>query len=298
MASKKVKWEELLPDEFLDTMERCPVCYMAYGLAEPHGTYNALGLDWLKAYGLCERAAREHGGIVAPPFCWHIQERPQFDWPKQRGVSQSLCSSIPGDLFLRMVLHQVRVFDARGFHAAILITGHYGGLENDMRLVCEFYQRCSGTPLQIHCIADSECIEYENYRGDHAGMCETQQLMAIRPDLVDLSRKEPSPRSGPWCGTDFPGKGLHPDAETGNRIVRSQIEALGRVQRELLEAFRPVEGWNAPNQDEAEEMWHTFDRLTRKYWRSSMAWEEWNKVPPPPFPGWDALGMQQANSRS
>ncbi len=280
----------MLPDELLDAIESCPVCYMAYGLAEPHGTYNALGLDWLKAYGLCEKAALAHGGIVAPPFCWHVQERPQFDWPKQNGVIQSLCSSLPGDLFLRIVLHQLRVFDARGFHVAVLITGHYGGLENDMRLLCEYYRRCSGTPLQIHCIADWECIEYEDYKGDHAGMCETQQLMALRPDLVDLSRKEPSPRSGPWCGRDFSRSEQQPDPEIGISIVQSQVEKLGRVQKELLGNYQPIEGWSAPNQDEIEQMWHTFDRLTRKYWVLSTSWEEFREGPPP-FPGWDALGI-------
>lgn len=288
MSAKNVKWEEMFPDELLNAIENCPVCYMAYGLAEPHGTYNALGLDWLKAYGLCEKAALAHGGIVAPPFCWHVQERPQFDWPKQRGVKQSLCSSLPGDLFLRIVLHQLRVFDARDFHVAVLITGHYGGLEKDMRLLCEYYQRCSGTPLQIHCIADWECIEYGDYKGDHAGMCETQQLMVLRPDLVDLSQKEPSLISGPWCGRDFSKSQQQPESEIGSSIVQSQIEKLGRVQKELLGKYQPIAGWSAPNQDEIEQMWHTFDRLTRKYWVLSTSWEEFREGPPP-FPGWDAL---------
>jgi len=69
MPPGKVKWEEMHPDELLAAIATHPVCYMAYGLAEPHGAYNALGLDWLKAYALCERAARTHGGVVAPPFC-------------------------------------------------------------------------------------------------------------------------------------------------------------------------------------------------------------------------------------
>ena len=54
----KVRWEEMFPDEFLELLDRRPVCYVAYGLAEPHGAYNALGLDFLKAQALVERAAR------------------------------------------------------------------------------------------------------------------------------------------------------------------------------------------------------------------------------------------------
>ena len=290
MSLKKVRWEEMLPDELLEAIEHCPVCYLAYGLAEPHGAYNALGLDWLKAQALCERAARAHGGVVAPPFCWHVQEQPFFDWPRRHGVSQSLCSSLPGDLFLRVVLHQLRVVDARGFGAAILVTGHYGGIERDMRLLCEFYQRRSGSPLQIHCIADWECIQYQDYRGDHAGPCETQQLMALRPELVDLERGEPSPRSGPWCGTDFSRAEELPNREVGERIVQSQIEGLGRVQQQLLEAYRAAEDRSAPTQSQVEEMWHSFARLTRKYWVESCSDEEFSGGPPE-FPGWEDLGL-------
>jgi len=42
---QKVKWEEMFPDELLEAIDACPVCFMAYGLAKPHGTYNAIGLD-------------------------------------------------------------------------------------------------------------------------------------------------------------------------------------------------------------------------------------------------------------
>lgn len=285
---RPVRWEELLPDDWLAAFAEGPVCWMAYGLAEPHGAYNALGLDWLKAQGLCEAAARQHGGIVAPPFCWHIAERPAFGWLESHGVRQSLCSSLPGDLFLHIVLHQLRVFDARGFEAAILVTGHYGGIERDMRLVCDYYRLRSGTPMQIRCLSDNECIHHENYRGDHAGPCETQQLMALHPDRVDLSRTEPSPTSGPWCGTDFAGRGIRLDAGTGRKIVDSQIEGLGHIQRELRAAFRPVPNRTVPSQDTVEEYWQTFARLTRKYWMASLTWEEYGQTPPP-FPGWAAL---------
>jgi creatinine amidohydrolase len=290
MKANKVKWEEMLPDEFLDAIDKTPVCYMAYGLAEPHGAYNALGLDWLKAYQLCLKAAQTHGGIVAPPFCWHVQETPMFDFPAMHGVKQSLSSSIPGDLFLHIVLHQMRAFDARGFHVAILITGHYGGLENDMRLLGDFYQHISKSPLQIYCIADWECIDYQDYRGDHAGMCETQQLMALRPELVDLTQPEPSPTSGPWLGTDFTRYSQQPDAETGLKIVNSQIENLGKIQTGLLQKYTPKPNWTPPNQDKVVEMWHTFERLTRKYWSLSTTKQEYRKGKPP-FPGWESLGV-------
>ena len=118
IARRKVWREEMLPDEMLAELKECPVCYVAYGLAEPHGAYNAIGLDWLKAHAIAERAARTHGGIVAPPFAWHVSENPNLEWCGSQGMRQSPCSSIPADLFLRTVLHQIRAIDTRGFRAA------------------------------------------------------------------------------------------------------------------------------------------------------------------------------------
>ncbi len=291
-SSPKVRWEEFFPEEFLEARERCPVCYLAYGLAEPHGAYSALGLDFLKARALLERAAREHGGIVAPPLAWHVQEQPHFDWTGHMGVRQPLCSSVPADLFLRTVLYQVRAVDAREFRAAILVTGHYGGLENDMRLLCEYYLRRSGSPLRLYACADGELIRYGDYHGDHAGGCETSQLMALRPELVDLSRRESEAASGPWAGTAFPDRrGRTPSREIGEGIVASQVGRLGEIARELLGAWSPRDGRRAPNMTEAEDIWHRFERLTRKYWWMSGTLEDWKagaKVPV--FPGWAALG--------
>ncbi|MCE5327077.1 MAG: creatininase family protein [Planctomycetaceae bacterium] len=291
MATNKVRWEEMLPDELLEAIETCPVCWMAYGLSEPHGAYNALGLDWLKACALCERAAAQHGGVVAPPMCWHVAEQPNFDWPASMGVAQSLCSSLPNDLMLRIVLHQLRVFDARGFHVAMLVTGHYGGPEKDFRLLCDWYLRRTGSPMRIYCIADWECIELAGYHGDHAGLCETQQLMALRPELVDLSRSEPSPKSGPWCGHDFAATGRMPSRQEGDKIVASQVASLGRAAGQLQAQYQARPGWIAPTQVAVDELWHSFERLTRKYWRMGTTLKEYSDVGEPPFPGWEALGV-------
>ena len=70
----KVRWEYMLPDELDAALAQCPLAYLTYGLCEPHGLHSAVGLDGIKAHGVACRAARAHGGIVAPPFLWHIHE--------------------------------------------------------------------------------------------------------------------------------------------------------------------------------------------------------------------------------
>lgn len=271
----KVRWEEMLPHEFLEARDRFPVCYMAYGLAEPHGAYNALGLDWLKAYSLVESAAGRHGGIVAPPFAWHIQELPEFHgdgkghgWLRDVGVRQPLCSSIPADLFYRAVFYQIRAMDARGFHAAILVTGHYGGVEKVLRKICEYYLRRTGSPIRLYAIADWECIaENLPWRGDHAGVCETSQLMALRPGMTDMHYKTGNAELGERyaAGVNF-SAGPLPTEEIGEKIVESQVQNLCGTATRLLSEYRLKDGWSAPDLNAVEKVWNDFDRMARKHW--------------------------------
>lgn len=303
MIQNKVRWEEMLPHEFLEARDRFSACYMAYGLAEPHGAYNALGLDWLKAYALVESAAKQHGGIVAPPFAWHIQEIPEFHddgkghgWLCTVGVRQSLCSSIPADLFYRTVFHQIRAMDARGFHAAILVTGHYGGIEKVMRKICEYYLRRTGSPIRLYTIADWECIDEDlPYRGDHAGVCETSQLMVLRPGLTDLARQTGNAELGEnyAAGVNF-SKGPLPTAKIGREIVESQIRNLGTTAKRLLTEYRPKDGWIAPDQNVIEGIWDDFVRITSPYWKIS--WEEHRsgKIKYGALPDWDQLETRES----
>jgi hypothetical protein len=229
--------------------------------------------------------------VVAPPVAWHIAERPGFDFFGSCGIKQSLCSSIPEDLFFRMLLYQIRALDARGFRVGILVTGHYGGLEKDMRLLADYYTRRTGSPIQLAALADWEVIRFENYHGDHAGICETSQLMALQPDLVDLKRRENSSGSGPWAGHRFPTPdGRMPTEKIGHNILDSQIRELGKIQRKLLKSYQRKKNWKAPSQTDVEGVWVRFEKLTRKYWVCSRTWEQYKNQQIVPFPGWEALG--------
>jgi creatinine amidohydrolase/Fe(II)-dependent formamide hydrolase-like protein len=269
IKQNKVKWEEMLPHEFVEARDRFSVCYAAYGLAEPHGAYNALGLDWLKAYGLVESSAKKYGGIIAPPFAWHIQETDFHNdgkgkgWNIDMGIKQSLCSSIPRDLFYRTVIYQIRAMDARGFHAAILVTGHTGGPEKIMRKICEYYIKSTGSPIRLYAIGDYECIDaHLRYPGEHAGISETAQLMALRPGLTDLNYRTCSEELGErFAGSVDFINGPIPTEEIGREIVESQIRNLGNEANRLLSEYRPKENWTAPDLNETEVIWNSFDHI-------------------------------------
>ncbi len=49
---REVRWERMFPDELEAAIEECPVAYLPYGLCEPHGPQNAVGMDAIRAHDL------------------------------------------------------------------------------------------------------------------------------------------------------------------------------------------------------------------------------------------------------
>jgi creatinine amidohydrolase len=161
-----------------------------------------------------------------------------------------------------MFFYQLRAVAARGFHAAIVITGHYGGNEHDFKRVAAVFTRHN--PLQVWAGADYEFIEFADFHGDHAGRCETSQLWALRPELVDMSRlAQGSPDQIGRVMATGPDAG-QASRRLGEEIIRSQIAWLGRKAAELLAAYQPpaVPAQPTPGNplgaltfDEAEQLW-------------------------------------------
>jgi len=221
MTPRKIKWEEMFPDEMDRAIEERPLLYLPYGMCEPHGFHNALGLDGLKCYELCVRAAQEGGGVVAPTTYWHIGEQGVgVSWLAAQNAPQPYISSVGYEVFLQGFIYHLRAAAACGFEAVIAMTGHYGGTECDMRSAAGFF--AEEVPLPMWVLADWECIDYGSYKGDHAGPCETSQLWALRPELVDLSRlpDKDDPDERVYASALMPGGASRRE---GDMIVASQI---------------------------------------------------------------------------
>ena len=312
MAKAKVNWIDMFPDEFFTARDKFPVCYMAYGLSEPHGTYTVLGQDWLRTQLMFERAAEKFGGVIAPPFVWHVNEQQYYDWELDCcGMGMSLSSSIPEDLFLHNVLHHIRNMDGKGFRAGILLSGHcLAGLGADMRLLCEFYKKRTGSPMRFWAGQpwemftpqnEKDALGLDGYDSHHAGVTETSELMALDKTTVDLDRidiinvpKEiagGNEEYGYYCAPAGFGKDALPTAALGKKIVEKRVGRVGEIANELLNAYKPVKKYKVPTMLDAEEIWTSFCALTRKYWGSVLTKREAESgVKPLPFPGWKELG--------
>jgi creatinine amidohydrolase len=238
---REVRWERMLPDELEQAFAACPLLYFTYGLCEPHGPQNALGLDELKAYGLACATARVHGGIVAPPDYWHVHGYGGYAIWAQRMVGEvprPWLTCVPPWVFFRRVCYEVRTADALGFHGAVFLTGHYGRHCQDFRTLIELLQPHVGTRLAFLLDSDVNRPGFDGdgkSTGDHGGKVETSLLWALEPDCVDLSRL-PAPDA------PLPQFGMGPTAHVssrrvGERMVADVVRQLGARGRDLLAAY-------------------------------------------------------------
>ncbi len=235
----EVRWERMFPDQLEAALAACPVVYFAYGLCEPHGPQNALGLDALKAHAICCRAAQTHGGIVAPPDYWHIHEIGLYaSWAAQyAGEARPWLTAVPPWIHFKNICYHLRAADALGFHAAILLTGHYGPNWEDLKTLLAILQ--PHFAMRLYGLPDFEAnqpgFDGDGATGDHAGKVETSLLWALEPACVDVSRL-PAPDD---VGQHFAMGANAREANrlVGERMVADEVRWLGAKAATLLAEY-------------------------------------------------------------
>ena len=290
MERREVRWERMFPDELEEAMDECPLVFFAYGLCEPHGPQNAVGLDALKAHAIACAAAREHGGIVAPLDYWHVHEHTGYaTWSFHNvGEKRPWLTAVPAWHHFKSVCYQVRAADALGFHAAILLTGHYGPNWQDLKTVVSILQ--PHFRMRMYGLPDWEANRPGfdgdgRSGGDHAGKVETSLLWSLEPDCVDVSRLPPMDEAGKHFAM---GKNVYEsDRRTGDRMVRDEVRMLGEKAGELLAGYEGSEDRTPLTFMDIEEIWEREIAPRLPDFESLKMFHE-DKDPPPPESIWYA----------
>jgi creatinine amidohydrolase len=254
--SGEVRWERMFPDQLEAAFAACPAVYFAYGLCEPHGPQNALGLDALKAHAILVRLAREHGGIVAPPDFWHVHEVGGYAiWAAENvGEARPWMTAVPPWVHFKNICYHLRAAEVLDFRAAILLTGHYGPNWRDLQALCGLIQPY--LRMRVYGLPDFEAnkpgFPGDGAGGDHAGKVETSLLWALRPECVDYSRIPAQP--------EFPLFAMGRNAREasrciGERMAADEVEWLGKKKEELLAAYDPGAPSRLRTFDQVEEFW-------------------------------------------
>ena len=258
MKRREVRWERMFPDELEAAFQESPIVYLPYGLCEPHGPQDALGMDALRPHGAACLAAEEYGGIVVPPQYWHIHEQCGYGaWAYRRvGEVRPWLTAIPSWMFFKNMCYHIRTVDALGFHGAILFSGHAGPHNNDVPVLLEILQShfavrlCSIIGLGV----TQSRFDDGKGMGGHAGRGETSLLWATDPDCVDVSRIPTVDEPGPHFAMGDDAK--RSDRRAGTLMLADLVKQLGAKAKELLEEYETLQPTHKPlTFDDVEEIW-------------------------------------------
>jgi creatinine amidohydrolase len=259
---KEVRWEKMFPDEIEKSFDECPVIYFTYGLCEPHGPQNVLGLDELKAHGIACETAKKYGGIVAPPDFWHVHDVAGCAlWGKDAigEVKHKWLTAVPPSHHFKSVCYHIRTADVLGAHTAIFLTGHYGPNWQDLKMLIELIQPYVGTRLYGLPDFEANIPGFDNdgrSGGDHAGRVETSLMMALDPSCSDMTRLPA--KDEPGCHWAMGRNAYESNRKVGERMVMDEVEYLGKKVNELLSEY---------NQIKPEHKFRTYDDVD-KFWNN------------------------------
>jgi creatinine amidohydrolase len=210
------RYENLRPAQIEAIREQTPIAYLPWGALEWHSYHAPIGLDGIKANGLCKALAQETGGVVLPPVYVGtdtIKPYKGFHHTIDHGAETvtMLCSE-----FLAQLADE-------GFKVIVLVTGHYGGghVAAIQKAAAEF--AASHPEIGLWAFPDSEPLEGA-FPKNHAARGETSFQLLFQSELVDLSTLPPDRETtldddGVW-GEDP----RHASAEEGAQMLKVFLE--------------------------------------------------------------------------
>lgn len=178
------RYEELRPDQIEAIKSEHSVAYIPWGAIEYHGNHNPIGLDGIKAYGLCLELAQAAGGCVLPTV-YHATStiKTVKDLEHRRHSiehSEELLKLLAEELFLQLA--------DEGFKVVLLLTGHAGQPHMDIlkEVAKECEKKCTGSKFLA--IAEFDILDDSVLVANHSARGETALQLHYRSDLVALEQ--------------------------------------------------------------------------------------------------------------
>ncbi|MCL2110825.1 MAG: creatininase family protein [Clostridiales bacterium] len=230
-----------------------PVAYIGLGILEWHGLQNPLGLDAIKSHGIACHLAEKFGGVVMPPMYWgdHRSDIAELDFDgsfpipfaependfdhtvpicehygveKERLVKDGEHSGSYGgwEFWEKLLVRAMFQTEAMGFKSIVLIPGHFHQIDASKRAI----ERYNGEGGKCRTLVLSE-FAFENVGkdlvGDHAASFETSLMLALCPELVDISELDAN-MAVPNIGVIGLDPRKHASKEVGEKILAKFAE--------------------------------------------------------------------------
>ncbi len=180
-------YERLLPAEIEGIAARTPVAYLPWGALEYHGRHAAVGLDGLKAHGLCVELAKAAGGLVFPAVYIAANTIKEAKDLAHRRHSLNFKEET-----LRLLAREhLRQLADEKFRVVFLLAGHVGQPHYDiLKDEAQKFNAAQAATRAI-CTSETDLLPKELVIVNHAALGEVSFLMHLHPDGIDLSRLPP-----------------------------------------------------------------------------------------------------------
>jgi creatinine amidohydrolase len=177
-------YEQLLPAEIESILARTPVAYLPWGALEYHGQHAAVGLDGLKAHGLCVELAKAAGGLVLPPVYIAANTIKAAKDLTHRRHSLNFREKT-----LRLLAreHLQQLADEK-FRIVFLLAGHVGQPHYDILKDEARKFNALRTGTKVICTSETDLVAKDIVIVNHAALGEISFLLSLYPQCVDLSR--------------------------------------------------------------------------------------------------------------
>ena len=189
-----------------DQMAACTgdVLVLPLGSTEQHGPHLAMGTDTLLAAEVAESATAELdeslGVVLAPSLPYGVSGHHVF----------AGAASVRAETYQRWVMDLLQSLADSGFSRFFLLNGH-GGNHDSLGVVAKTAPLDLGVSVAVCSYWNTVVGQLDDLGGfdvpGHAGLFETSLVLAVRPDLVDMSRA-PSTTADPpavWASPPHPG---------------------------------------------------------------------------------------------
>lgn len=230
---KDVKWglyERMIPSEIEKILDDTSIAYIPWGALEYHSYHNPVGLDGIKAHGLCIDLAKSVGGVVIPPVYQAsnlIKSYPGVDFKKHSlEFSEGLIRLTCQEYFQQLV--------ETGFRIVVCLTGHAGEPHIDIlkEVASEFnnkYPDCHFWSLgEFDILSDDLLVP------NHSALGETSLQLHYAAETV---HQELLPQDREITLVEDGVAGKDPrlaTAENGSHIATAFVEKATQYLKEIL----------------------------------------------------------------
>ena len=215
------------------------VAIVPTGGIEQNGPHMVLGKHDYVVQKTTDRIAHELGNALVAPVVSYVPEG-SYDPPSGNMLFPGTLG-VPEPAFVAVLEGIARSLKSAGFKTICFIGDHGGSQAAQAAVAAKLNHEWAGQGMTVLHVADYYNVEKPQIKylqkkgetpatiGDHAGVMDTSELLAVHPQGVNLARLKAVPQRSEPTGSS--GDPTHASAEYGRALLEIKINAALRQIR-------------------------------------------------------------------